>query len=258
MRAIRVELADDLDGLDYGWNLSPYGKPICKSPEKNFLDATIACPVEDWPLRTTLICNADGSWQLVELLSRLTLMEDRCSSLDTREPVDTLTILADDCMATELMGFKTLDPEVEIPEKPMSKDQPDVPEIVPQAPEDVNPGPGDGPEPQSEEQQIALKPNLVEILQHDDSLEVAGVHLSASSGTGVLREACKTCGVSSSGSKQKLFNRLRAFYDRQQIEMTAKIAQQAQSEAERAPNMQVIPNEPSEIQIALRNLTHSP
>ena len=41
--------------------------------------------------------------------------------LDTREPVDTLTILADDYMATELMGFKTLDPEVEIPEKPISK-----------------------------------------------------------------------------------------------------------------------------------------
>ena len=103
---------------------------ICKSVEKNFLDATIAYPVEDWPLRTTLIRTSDGSWELVELLSRLTMMEDRCSSLDTREPVVTLTILADDYMATELMGFKTLDPEVESAEEHISKDQPDVPEIV--------------------------------------------------------------------------------------------------------------------------------
>ena len=36
-----MDIADDVDGLDYGWNLSPYGMPICKSLENNFLDATV-------------------------------------------------------------------------------------------------------------------------------------------------------------------------------------------------------------------------
>ena len=78
-----------------------------------------------------------------------------------------------------------------------------------------------------------------------DSIEVNGIRLTAESPINTLRAACKYIGISSSGGKQKLFDRIVSFYDQQQLS----IAEEVQASLE-APFVAARP------QVAVQQPTH--
>ena len=90
-----------------------------------------------------------------------------------------------------------------------------------------------------------------------DSIEVNGVRLTAESPINTLRAACKYIGISSSGGKQKLFDRIVSFYDQQQLS----IAQQVQASLEApivAARPRVAVQQPTPVEVRDHQLAHIP
>ena len=85
--------------------------------------------------------------------------------------------------------------------------------------------------------------------------EEEGVELSLQSTLSAIRAACKSAGVSVSGSKQRCLDRLRGYIDKQNIALRSEVAQTVESEGVRVAEGQRLIKEPSEAERRLHELT---
>ena len=77
-------------------------------------------------------------------------------------------------------------------------------------------------------------PQRLEPVQHDESVEIAGVKVLPTSTVATLRAACEYLQISRSGSKAKLRQRITACIDKQKLHEAVQISEQMRAEKERA------------------------
>ena len=92
----------------------------------------------------------------------------------------------------------------------------------------------------------------------DSAITVNGVGLSMESTLGALRAGCKFLNLSQSGSKQRCFQRLQGYVQKERLASEVEVARQAESDGTREPNMQFLPEPPSEEARLLHEITHLP
>ncbi|CAE7292356.1 unnamed protein product [Symbiodinium sp. CCMP2592] len=91
-----------------------------------------------------------------------------------------------------------------------------------------------------------------------DILVFEGVEISLQSTLSVIRTACKSAGISVSGSKQRCLDRLRGYLDKQQLALSAEVAQTVGDDSTREPKGQSVTKAPTEAERQLHELTHWP
>ncbi|CAE7550645.1 unnamed protein product, partial [Symbiodinium microadriaticum] len=94
--------------------------------------------------------------------------------------------------------------------------------------------------------------------QPDSVVTVNGVGLSMGSTLGALRAGCQYLGLSRPGYKQRCFQRLQVYVEKERLASEVQVAEQARSGDSREPNMQSMPQPPSEEARLLREITHLP
>ena len=88
---------------------------------------------------------------------------------------------------------------------------------------------------------------------------VNDVRLTENSPIAVLRAACKTCDISQSGGKRKLFRRLVAFHGKQQLVLAKEVANQVDAQHVRQPDAPILHSPPkSAAEIQKHLMTHIP
>ena len=97
------------------------------------------------------------------------------------------------------------------------------------------------------------------ILPSRTSVKIAGVDVSNSSASAMLKAACEYLQVSQSGSKQKMWNRILGALDRQAIQAERELAAVALDESQRkAESVQVATPPDDQAEIDAHMLTHLP
>lgn len=206
-----------------GWQTTALNHPMCRSNGLFFIDPVERFLVTEFPYRTTLAYDGTA-WHVVELCKKIFDMDDRALSIGARGAV---TLLTPEILSPEQMGFmvhedptSTSSAQASAPAQRMD----DQVEIAGNPPVDRRP-----------DAQLVPASN-VQVVPDRSSITVNGVNLTTNSTIKLLRAACGYCGVSQSGSKLKLFNKLLEFYDRRQLELSQEVAASA---AESLPVMKV-------------------
>ena len=94
--------------------------------------------------------------------------------------------------------------------------------------------------------------------QEEQNVVIDDISLSVHSALGALKAACEKLGLSKSGSKQRCFDRLQAYLQKQKLSAEVEIAQRATDASSRDPNMQPVPVMPSLEAQLLHEVTHLP
>ena len=109
------------------------------------------------------------------------------------------------------------------------------------------------PRPLPDMEESRAQPERVE-----GSITVDGIEPSCTSATQALKAACVKFGLRTSGSKTRLFQRLKGYLEKQQLSLAADLARDALSEQSRQPNAQSLPSPPSREQQLIHEITHMP
>ena len=88
------------------------------------------------------------------------------------------------------------------------------------------------------------------------SVTVDGIVLTTGSSLGVLKAACTHLSLRTSGSKTRLFERIKGYLEKQQLSLYQDLASAAAEQ--RKPNMQSLPRPPSREEQLLHEITHVP
>ena len=91
-----------------------------------------------------------------------------------------------------------------------------------------------------------------------DPLILDGVELSAASSLSVLKAAASQMGLSTSGSKTRLFNRVKSYMEKQKLSLEVELAADAVAQGSREPRVPPVPKEPSPQERLLHEATHLP
>ena len=227
----------------------------------------------NFAFRTTLIqhvSEADEGWQVVELSQNYLEQEDpfgRIAEVPSGEQCIILTILADReetlaSFGSLVGGEEMLAPEAELaveetPESSGSKPGDDGMEI------EGNPVEGHE-EAEGEEvmgQDIPEFPILAPAFStadREETLFIGEMRLTENSSVKQLREAAKYLRLSSSGSKSKIFNRIRDSYETSLKRRALEVARQDYAKLHPEPRFVDAPVQPSERERKLHEVTHLP
>lgn len=263
-----VSVDQDVEEVSFNsWQMTSSGHPIFKSKGRQFLDPR---PVwgEFWHYRSTLIRDGDSEnplWKLVELSEIYTRKEDPfCVIPEIRteigkETCEILTVLGNRPYTISEIGVIVEEGDLcEIPEMPPPRDILADP-VVPEEPNLQEPivGPAEPAEPaRGPEAAPAVAPQ--EELADDVICVTDGLTVSRHSHIKDLREACRWLGKSQSGSKERMFRRIKEAH-LEAIRREAVILSQEQYRASnREPNSVPVPRQPSDRERSLHSLTHEP
>ena len=261
VRAV-VELEDKFrpEALRYNhWETNVDGNPYMRSVGENFIDPTLVWPAT-FKYRTTLIqrrstSDEDHGWCVVEVSRRFLEMEDpfgRIGEIDSYangEPVTILTILSkENQMLNSFGGF-----EVEYePGTPLADGEDEVQGAdIGDAFRDEGIQGRDIPEFQQ------LGPVLHES-ESADKVVVGEEELTASSSVEKLRRAARFLKVSASGSKQKIFNKIKEAHFTSLKMQALEVARQEYEAMDPRPRFTDAPKQPSAAERKLHEVTHLP
>ena len=276
VNAVSVKVPSTWTALNPGWHSTSKGLPLGRSNGTRYIDASKRYPPSEFPFWTTL-CLRDSEWEMVEHCARY--VNKGPSMVKPLEARAAISVFSREWVDIEEMGLSRISSSSSsspstgasnpVSHEPSRINQPrrespvieevaesgaiDDDVVMPdqQGAQEIAPV-DEQPQDQRREVQRPEIPDAAE--QHvsvrvdRDSIEVNGVRLTAESPIHTLRAACKYIGLSSSGGKQKLFDRIVSFYDQQQLS----IAQEVQASLE-APIVAARPMEVRDHQ-----LTHIP
>ena len=209
-----------------------------------FVDTTLI-PADQLMWRRTTLLKVNGSWELVELSEQISTMEDRCKWFDTDVQAEAiLTLGHTNVMSPEALGFRLEAPHA-IQSEPArgSGDFGIADAAEAAAPADAR------AELPPEERVVPLETNEV---------FVDGVLLNETSSLRALRAACSFLGLSQTGNRAQCLKRiLRHVRERELIDAEA-VGQRLQVDAERTPEQQRVPPEPSQAEKDIHDLVHIP
>ena len=255
VHAVRAELLYDLHKGPVGWNLSQYHIGIGRHFSDHFQDPSIAHPgMSGKKYRTTLLKDS-GEWYVLELCEPLDGIIDPTAEFYGYEGSrDVITIITDAEKDPSIMGFRLVsDAQVE----PVEHERFDAGDIG-IAPEDEVRGQDIGDGVIAEGAEVPQHGKLVAVPSPTDKVLIDGVELNASSSLQALRTALTGLGISTSGSKQKCFERLLNYQKKHELEVLQSAVAKNQQSDERKPKAQPLHVPPSQELQDLHNLTHCP
>ncbi|CAE7244151.1 unnamed protein product [Symbiodinium sp. CCMP2592] len=240
LRRVDGEDAESLVDASFGWQtLESTGHFVWRGRTDRYIDPATLVPIT-WPHRTTLVY-AGAGWQMLEWCVEWLELKDPVAllpcgmcdcitvlSMNQEEPGDFGVEL--DSGLSEHVNDSGLQAELELQ---------DADEQMPEVP-----GQADPPKHEHAEQ--------------DSVITVNGVGLSMESTLGALRAGCKFLNLSQSGSKQRCFQRLQGYVQKERISSEVEVARQAEGDDAREPRMQFLPEPPSEEARLLHEITHLP
>ncbi|CAE7399020.1 unnamed protein product [Symbiodinium sp. CCMP2592] len=271
---VQASVCNEMADANFGWQMSGTGNLYFRGRSTHYIDPSIIAPV-GWPCRTTLVkpCTPDhNAWILLEHCVHWGELRELAAILPHGES-DVVCILSSsreelsefgvephrstqghidwsgpqpgDPDADELADYEPSEADMQDTSAPqLVEAMPGVPqvhrdvEVLPDA-EGVT---GEAPVPGSS----------------SDILVFEGVELSLQSTLSVIRTACKSAGISVSGSKQRCLDRLRGYLDKQQLALSAEVAQTVGDDSTREPKGQSVTKAPTEAERQLHELTHWP
>ena len=245
VRFTPAEPSDELENSPYGWHMSSSGNHfVWRGTTALYIDPSLLVPLT-FPCRTTLV-QYQGSWKILEKCVEWELLINPTAPLPCGE-ADCITILSSGDEDPELFGVK-----VEGAVESYSGEQGEA-----EQPADFGGGIGEdfdfdfqmGQEPEESAppvlEPVAPVADAFEAppvrQQAEQDVVIDGVSLSVHSALGALKAACEKLGLSKSGSKQRCFDRLKGYVQKQQLSAEAEIAQHAAAASSRDPNMQPAP-----------------
>eukprot|EP00435_Cladocopium_sp_Y103_P024696 s2951_g6.t1 len=244
VRAIQAEVNDDVLQGPVGWELDSRGCGIGRHFSEVHMDPLLAKP--DLPgtfYRTTLIEGDDRKWYVTELCEQLeALIQLDAEFHGLKGKRNVITFITDAEKDPRVMGFALTDGEpVPFPVRPDDDDDVEIPDEMLQVEgQDIPEG------------QIVVRPSP------EDEVVVNGTTLRATSGLSALRAGCTFHGLSTSGSKQRCFQRLLDHSKKLELTMITAAAKEAQQQQQRDPLAPVSAQVPSEVEQAKHRLTHVP
>ena len=260
-----VVLGESLSGLQRGWirlSDSVYG---LRSVSPQHVDTTY-CPSETllW-LRTTLVCFADGTWELEEYCQSISDLSSRVLPFQTAKPVvEVITIAHDAMVPPEALGFSVHEDVVMPanfgPLRASSQSQfsssasasASAPAAVPARP---NVEPPDELPAAAEEAELPV----AERVDVDyKSVMIEGVKMDSNTPLRTLRGACESLGLSKTGGKAVCLERLWKHLESQELIAAHAAHRDLRGDGERPVYGQPVPAEPSEAEKAAHYLTHYP
>ena len=261
VNAIRVHVPQRWQQLMLGWYFTESDFPMCRSAGDCFIDPSDHFSIDDYPFRTTIALRQDN-WEVVESCKRFSHIADKRARLgaqgaltilskewfdleeygittvgsqtsvpaatasEGRTPTRSSSSRPQEPRALDLLSpsqhvtvpAETI-PEDTVPEVDMQYSEPSQMSSQPQQQIQQNVGDGRAGEvilPPAGAQEVALVPDR-------SGISVNGVQLTVSSPIRSLRAACAYLGISTSGGKAKLYDRILSFYDEQQLAFAQEI-----------------------------------
>ena len=269
----RVVLGDVLSAVGPEWVQIADGCFAVKCKTDAFLDVSMCMPNENIRMRTTLIMNKDGHWDVLEYAQPIAELADQQAPFSERgESLSTvLTIAYRQNVPAHRLGF-TVDSETETGSSrdvPITSDEPSSArpseekkvgfELADESGEQ-NSGPVDEqqhvPAPLSLDSELAQKdtvpgqPVVAEV-------KIDEVVLTVDSTVKVLREACKAWGLGMSGGKKLLFGRLVEHDKKVRLHQSRELALQSKPDEREVVEVPRVA-EPTPEQVAQHSATHLP
>ena len=256
-----------LDDFQFGWQLASSGHMVWRGISKIMLDPSIMAP-DTWPFRSTLMRrNERVPWLVVEHCAKWLELEDVEEDIPGGGEAELIVVLHAQHEPLDAAGIEVSDElmgEVEIPAEGSPEQADDADEfaddIVVDAPDQegaVEPDVVHAPRVLPDMEEVAAAAPAAAGSERE-SVTVDGVELSYASPLQVLKAACEKLGLRTSGSKSRLFERVRAYLDKQKLSLEHDIARDAQSVESRQPRMQTLPKPPSPQEQLIHELTHTP
>eukprot|EP00435_Cladocopium_sp_Y103_P015276 s4186_g3.t1 len=258
IKAIKADVVPDLADMRVGWQLNPEGVGRGKHFAKCFQDPTLACPtMAGSKYRTTLVRDG-GQWLVMELCEPLESLIDLSAEFhEIASERFVLTIITDAERPPEVMGFRLMD-EGDEPLMPQGAAE-DIDVAAPLAPEDADVvGVDIDGQQQVGADGMAIEGQLVRAPERGDHLVVNGVEIFNNTALATMREACRFYQISSSGGKQRCFQRLWDFQKKLELQTALMAAREAEASQLRLPRPQHLAEPPSEEEQLLHQLTHVP
>ena len=246
--------SQELIDASYGWQtLESTGHFVWRGRSDRYIDPATLVPIT-WPNRTTLV-HTDGGWRMLELCVEWTQLADPTALFPcgTCECIVVLSMNVEDPgefgVEVERAAEHVNDSGQQAGGEQVGGDVP-----MPDAPGGVEPEEFEpvAPAPISDAVEVPARP------VPDNVVTVNGVGLSMGSTLGALRAGCKYLNLSQSGSKQRCFQRLQAYVEKERLSAEVQVAEQARAGDSRDPNMQFMPKPPSEEARLLHEITHLP
>ena len=253
MRFVVVEPPDGWKDAAFGYGHMLF-RGRSKNRSKNFVDPSLVAPV-GWPCRTTLVkkCEEGAQWLALEVCEPWGLLGDATATLPHGE-CEVITVLTRDATSPVVLpDGRSAITNWPQPKGPFDNDEDDYePDAV--AEDEVEIEGADEPQPVPD---LELEvPKQAE--REPEVIHFDGVELSLSSSLAALQAACKRAGVSQSGGKQRCWDRLRGFMDKQRLLMAAEAEAAVEADRSRIPVGQAMVKEPTAAEKRLHNLTHWP
>ena len=209
---------------------------------------TTLCPSNGllW-LRTTLLHFSDDTWALDEFCQNISDLASMTSPFDVnKQLVEVITIAHTATVPPEVLGFTLHDDVVIMPRAgiPLRVNPPAARsemEVVPAA---------------AEEAEQPLPERSDEVNNHEVIID--GLRLGSNSSLKTLRTACESLGLAVGGGKANCLKRLWEHLQGQELIAAHGAQPQLRGDLVRPANVQPVPAEPSECEIAEPNLTHQP
>ena len=295
VNAIRVQVPERWQNLAKGWYFTSTDFPMCRSAGECFIDPTEHFSIEEYPFRTTIALKQDG-WEIVESCKRFIHVENKRSHLGAQgaltilskewfDPEDYgITRIASQPPSSAVAPEGRRRPVASASSRPqepraidlLTPSQPDavhsnvVPEVDMASNDNV---------PNDDQSQQQVAPDLPQQEVADDSsagavvlppagaqevallpdrsgITVNEVHLTPTSPIRSLRAACSYLGISTSGGKVKLFERILSFYDEQQLSVAQEV--KASLGPSLVPREQRLIDPPTPAERRDHELTHQP
>ena len=261
----RAVLGPELSNLHFGWQILTSGNLCWRGRSSRMLDPSFMVD-RSWPLRSTLMRRSETSaWFLIEHCESWLEMEDLEDDIPGGGEAELIVCMHVSKEPMSSLGVENLTeslvedvvPSPKTPELPYDED-----ELF-----DYEPSPVDEPDAsviiREEPASRGALPDMEEPLSNPvavpaDTLTLDGVVLNCESSIGALKAACTKLGLRTSGSKTRLFQRIKGYLEKQKLSLASDIARDASEGAARLPHMQSIPDVPSREQQLIHELTHTP
>ena len=267
---------------------------MCRSNGDCFIDPTDQFSIVEYPFRTTTALKPDG-WEVIENCKRLVHVVDKRARLGAQGAFTILSkewfdmeecgihrVVPQSAQPSDVSGgrqqsvpsssFELREPralDLLSHSQPGVDSAPVVPEVDMQAGNDF-PHDDSQPQPVVPDAQIqedvgnvaggvALPPaggQEVSLVPDRSGVTVNEVHLTPNSPIRTLRAACSYLGISTSGGKAKLFDRIISFYDEQQLSLAQEV--KASLGPSLAPREQRLIEPPTPAERRDHELTHQP
>eukprot|EP00435_Cladocopium_sp_Y103_P063067 s2135_g24.t1 len=243
VRAIQADVMEFVLNGPVGWELDERGCGIGRHFSDRHIDPLLVKPdLSGKFFRTTLIEGNDKKWYVTELCEQLEgLIQLDAGFHDLQGKRNVITFITDAEKDPRVLGFSFTDGEpVEFPVR--QGDDVDIPDESLQV----------------EGQEIPAEGRIVVRPSPEDEVNVNGTVLRSNSALAALRAGCSFYNLSSSGSKQKCFQRLLDHSKKLDLEMISAAAKEAQRQEGRDALAPVSAEIPSEFEQMKHRSTHLP